>query len=301
MKNILILLLALVGQCTMAQTDYSLLDERSRELNKGDYATPEELAKALCRDLTTDREKARAIFTWIAEHIRYQMVPDPPAKSKKAYYDQRIRQVFRSGKGVCMDYSLLYQRMAKAVGLDCVFIGGHCKTFSKAWESHAWNAVFIEGKWELLDATWGAGYRNEQGKFVQEFQPGYFLTEPRIFLLNHFPDSSIWQLVQEPITADDFKKLSHYAYGNLEHGIQDATLQKATKGGYFALSLKILNPPSILIIQMGGRDLPSERKDQDGWTTLTFKSTAGRSFQLWGGEKLKNKTHFQLMGEFTIP
>lgn len=301
MKNILILLLALGGQFSSAQADYSLLDKRSRELRKAEFATPEELAMALCRDLNTDREKARAIFTWIAEHIRYQMMPDPPAKSKKAYYDQRVKQTFRSGKGVCMDYSLLYQRMAEAVGLNCAFISGNCKTFSKAWESHAWNAVFIDGKWELLDATWGAGYRNEQGKFVQEFQPGFFLTEPRIFLLNHFPDSSRWQLVSEPIIAEEFKKLSHFAYGNPEHGVQDATLQKAKKAGYLSLSIKILHPPDILTIHMGGRDLPIERKEEEGWTTLTFKPTAGRSFQLWGGEKLKSKTHFQLMGIFNVP
>ncbi|MCC7467282.1 MAG: hypothetical protein IT261_13470 [Saprospiraceae bacterium] len=301
MKYILVLFFVFGWQWAGAQADYSLLDEKIRNFRKSDYATPEALAMALCRDLITDHEKARAIFTWIAEHIRYHMVSDPPAKSKKAYYDLRVKQVFRRGKGVCMDYALLYQRMAQAVGLNCAFIGGHSKTFAHEWESHAWNAVFIEGKWELLDVTWGAGSRDEQGKFVQEFKPGFFLTEPRIFLLNHFPDSSQWQLVQEPITSEEFKKLSHFSYGNLEHGIQDATLQKAPKAGYLTLSLKILRPPSILHIDMGGRNLPLERNDEDGWTKLTFKPTAGRSFQLWGGEKQKNKTHLELMGAFRVP
>jgi hypothetical protein len=301
MKYLLFLFFVFGWHWAEAQADYSLLDEKSREFRKSDFAEPEDLALALCRDLKTNKEKARAIFTWIAEHIRYQTVPDPPARSKKSYYDQRVKQVFRTGKGVCMDYSLLYQRMADAVGLDCAFIGGHCKTFSKEWESHAWNAVFIDGKWELLDATWGAGYRNEQGKFVPEFQPGFFLTEPRIFLLNHFPDSSHWQLIPEPITAEEFKKLSHFAYGNLEQGIQDATFQKSPKAGYLSLSLKILNSPEILTIHMGGRDLQAERKEEDGWTTLIFKPTAGRNFELWGGEKLKNKTQLQLLGEFRVP
>lgn len=299
MKNSVAFLFLLFVCRLGAQEDFDALDARSRAFEKAGFQTPEALAAAICRDVKTEQEKARAIFTWIAGHIRYQKVSDPAAQTKKEYYDRRVKQVYRSGRGVCMDYSLLYQRMAQAVGLRCELIEGHAKTFSGNWESHAWNAVYLEEQWVLLDATWGAGYRDEKGDFVPEFQSGYFATAPRIFLLNHFPDQSKWQLMEEPIDVATFKKLSHYAYGNLKTGIQDAIMEKSS-GGFVSLKMNIRNPPTYLYIHMSGKDLSVNRKDQDGWTTLTFKPTAAQKFEIWGGEKRNQKIHLTLMGQFNL-
>ncbi len=299
MKAWLSVLLVLLYVCAGAQTAFKELDERSRTFKKKEFDTPEALAMALCAGLTSDRDKARAIFVWIAENITYHRTSDPSAQNKKEYHNKRIKQVYRLGKGVCMDYSLLYQRMAEAVGLTCEFIGGYAKTFSNPWESHAWNAVYLDKKWELLDVTWGAGYRNDDRKFVQEFQPGFFCTEPRIFLLNHYPDSAKWQLMDTPISITDFKKLSHFAYGDLENGIQDAIFQKGS-GGAISLKLKIKRAPTYLSINMNGKDLAVARKDEANWTTLTFKPNGGQNLEVWGGEKTSNGIHFDLLGQFNL-
>ncbi|HLP92641.1 MAG TPA: transglutaminase domain-containing protein [Saprospiraceae bacterium] len=297
MKYFLTILFSMCLGWGFAQPEYEALDTACREFNRRQYDTPEALARDLCKDLKTDREKARAIYSWIAQSIDYQKVPEVEARTRQEYCDRRVKQVFRSGRGVCMDYSLLYQRMAQAVGLDCAFIEGHAKTFNGNWESHAWNAVKLGDKWELLDATWGAGYRNDQGKFIREFQPGHFFVEPRIFLLTHYPEETKWQLIDQPISAADFKKLSFYANGDLQHGIQDAVMEQAP-GGKIRLKLKIQQPNTHIFVQMSGKDLDVQRKDQDGWTTLVFKPTAAQKFQVWGGEKKNNKIQLALMGEF---
>lgn len=297
MKYLLGILFSMCLGWVYAQPEYAALDADCRNFNRRQYDTPEALARELCKDLETDHERARAIYSWIAQSIDYQKVPEVEARTRQEYYERRVKQVFRVGRGVCMDYSLLYQRMAQAVGLDCAFIEGHAKTFNGNWESHAWNAVKINNQWLLLDATWGAGYRNDQGKFIREFQPGHFFVEPRIFLLTHYPEDSQWQLIDQPISAADFKKLSFYANGDLQRGIQDAVMEQAP-GGNIRLKLKIQQPNTFLFVQMNGKDLDVERKDLDGWTTLSFKPNAAQKFYVWGGEKKNNKIQLTLMGEF---
>ena len=48
---------------------------------------------------------------------------------------------------------------------------------SKIESNHAWNAIFIEGEWRLVDSTWDAG--SFDGKsFHWRKQDFYFLMDP---------------------------------------------------------------------------------------------------------------------------
>ena len=53
--------------------------------------------------------------------------------------------------------------------------------------SHAWNAVFINGSWRLLDCTWGAGSYDLDGNFIREINEHFFLTDPDELIYSHFP------------------------------------------------------------------------------------------------------------------
>lgn len=78
---------------------------------------------------------------------------------------------------------------------------------------HAWNAVYINDNWQFVDCTWGAGSRDDRGNFVKKFSDFHFLTEPKLFILSHFPymdsdmsKSQAWQLLPKPLTLDTFSK-----------------------------------------------------------------------------------------------
>lgn len=46
---------------------------------------------------------------------------------------------------------------------------GYGYTVGQAFEgdsTHAWNAVYLEGRWHLLDSTWGSGNVDTSGKFT---------------------------------------------------------------------------------------------------------------------------------------
>ena len=48
--------------------------------------------------------------------------------------------------------------------MQCVTVPGYSKGFGYQLRQsfsgefdHAWNAVFLEGRWHLVDSTWGSG------------------------------------------------------------------------------------------------------------------------------------------------
>lgn len=52
----------------------------------------------------------------------------------------------------------------RIAGVQCLTVPGYSKGFGyRTGQSfsgefdHAWNAVYLEGRWHLLDSTWGSG------------------------------------------------------------------------------------------------------------------------------------------------
>ena len=307
MKPLLVMLALLhLNSQINAQTAYQTVDSIARITPKNPYPTPEALAKALCKDLKSDHEKARALFSWLADNIRYDRAAlegASPEPTLKDYEDKLIKQAYRNKKGVCMHYSLLYKRMADAVGLECQYIGGYSKGSVRGdWGSHAWNAVKIDGEWKLLDATWGAGYFDDNNKFRKSFQAGYFFTPPRIFALDHLPDDEKWQLLEIPLSKSSFKKQCTFSYGDPQRDISDVMPFNTplTEGpdGKLELKLKIIQPPAVILLTVGKKEIPFERSEQEGWVTLRFQTPPGRDVQVWGGKKTGKSISTSLMGIF---
>lgn len=291
-----------------AQADYTALDAQALTIRKSDYKNPEDVARALCQNIHSEQEKARVLFTWLAHNMRYnygETQQSTRATSQAAFENQRIQKAYRSGKGICMDYALLYQKMAQTVGLECEYVRGHAKnSVQGGWSKHAWNAVKVADKWILIDPTWGSGRSDSPQKFTQIFQPGYFETTPRVFALSHFPQDPAWQLLEPPLSENQFNKQSNFDYGDPLHDIQDAipfgVLLPKNEVGEVVLRLKIAIPPPIFILKVGNRTIPFERQDEDGWTTLQWKYQRGAKVEIWGGEKRKNEIKTQLMGIFGV-
>ncbi len=203
-----------------------------------------------------------------------------------------------------MDYALIYQTMAKAAGLECEFVTGHARSLHGGWEKHAWNAVKINGQWQLLDVTWGAGHSNDgDHKFEKDFQPGFFCPLPRVFALNHFPTDQKWQLLETPIDRTTFKAQPAFDYGDPVADIMNTEplglpLIKDAKG-QTELRLQIQSPPKVIILKSGSRELKFERTEKDGWLILNF-TPGGREVQVWGGETSRQGTYTKLMGIFVV-
>lgn len=179
-----------------------------------------ELASLLSRYATTEAEKARIIYSWIAYNITY----DVPAYLSGNYGDLSPQGILKSRKGVCSGYANLYKALAVAMGLDAVTVEGYAKGYGYAVGdttqiNHAWNATKINNKWYLLDSTWGAGYINNE-QFNQHFDPYYFATPPEQFILNHFPTENKLQLLSTPYTKQQFDTTPKFSPDFFKNNLQ---------------------------------------------------------------------------------
>lgn len=226
--------------------DFAAVDKKVNDYPKS-FASPEKLASQITADFSRDDEKARAAFTWIALNVRYDLAllrsgaatggfsfssQEEKITKQKRFDIDMAERTLRTKKGVCHGYSLLFNRLAELSGLESVMIPGTSKSHpthigkTPDVADHAWNAVKIDGKWQLLDVTWGAGgIDGATQRFAFKFNPAYFFTPPALFFLNHFPDDKKWLLVDRSV--QQFVNLPLY-YG--DYLLSPATILTPTVG-----------------------------------------------------------------------
>jgi len=218
---------------TVFSQDYAKVDETVKTYPES-FPSLQKLADKINKDFTSDEDKARAIFTWIALNVSYDLNEAKNLATKKQvafsfkteeekiqkqlqYRQDMAAKTLKSKKGVCQNYAALYHGLCDLTGLKCLDITGTSKVHPvhigklPQVSDHMWNAVKIGENWKLIDVTWGAGsVDGKTGKFVQRFNAGYFLTDPELFYLNHFPDDTRLLMVQK--TAEEWAQLPLY-YG----------------------------------------------------------------------------------------
>lgn len=170
--------------------------------------TVSSLARALTRDLETERDKVRSIYRWMTENIAY----DRDAYLSGDLTSMIAHEVLQSRMAVCDGYAALFQELARRAGIQTVSIEGYAKAYGFREgdgfdrTNHKWNAVFVEGEWRLIDSTWGAGYLDD-ARWVRSFDDRFFLTPPERMIVTHLPEESSWQLLDARLSMADFLAL----------------------------------------------------------------------------------------------
>ncbi|XP_020642069.3 kyphoscoliosis peptidase isoform X1 [Pogona vitticeps] len=221
----------------------------------------EELVKTLLRVTHTDLEKVRAIWTWICHHIEYDVVGFYN-KDKQSF---KPKDVLQSGKTICEGYAGLFEQMCSIAGVQCMNLSGYCKghgyragqTFTGDYD-HAWNAVYLDGRWHLVDSTWGSGSIDDCfSKFTFRYNEFYFLTHPALFINNHFPDNSNWQLLKPTVTLKQFEsnmlyKSDFYKMGLLAAHPETPIIQ--TVNGKVAVMVESRSPMLFMFELKGAKE-----------------------------------------------
>lgn len=185
----------------------------------------EELADKIETDFTTDEDKARAGFAWIAMNIKYQTKrvnklqkirfsysSEKDLQAQKDKFRRELaKKTMKSKKALCEGYATLYQEICSLMNIECVIIPGTAKRFvseigkTNLSSNHAWNAIKTHGRWKLVDVTWAAGsvdYAKMQ--FLKEYTPAYFNSDPKEFAMKHYPDNRDWLLLNSNFTKEEF-------------------------------------------------------------------------------------------------
>lgn len=184
----------------------------------------EKIAEFINFVFSSEAEKSRAVFYWIANNISYDAT-NIFAFSIIRDVNEEPAGILETRKGVCHDYVLLYKKLADKVGLKTAVVTGYTKKRGRvSGNPHAWIAIQINSEWYLTDPTWGAGYLQD-GEFIKKFNPTYFNVDPELFAKSHIPFDPIWQLSNFPITKQEFhskkkRKQKNLAFFNFKDSIQ---------------------------------------------------------------------------------
>ena len=82
------------------------------------------------------------------------------------------------------------------------------------FSDNSWNAIKFNGKWYLCNPNWASGIPNpETNRFSFNYNDGFFLTNPELFAVNHFPVEAKFWLLDEAIPSFEIFLASPIIYG----------------------------------------------------------------------------------------
>lgn len=217
-----------------------------------------------------------SVGVYLREHF-----PDPRARTKAIHdyvvlrltYDQSTfhaivdhtgepapqdaQSVFAARTGVCEGYARLMVALGKAADVEIAYITGSIRDASRrvaegddatvkaALEGygHAWNAVKLDGHWELIDATW-----DDPTGGPPRLRSTYLFVPPRLMLLNHLPDDPAWQLVDKPMSAGEFVRepMMSPDIGRFGLTLVDPTRAQVSVDGEIAITLDNPKKASVM-------------------------------------------------------
>ena len=198
------------------------------------------------------RQRVKAIHDYVVLRMTYD--EDTFHKLMAGAHDwppQDAEHVFASRTAVCEGYARLMVALGKASGVSIAYVAGSVRdahyrvaesddtTMKAALEGygHAWNAVMLDGKWQLIDATWddpdGAP---ASGSTVRST---YLFTPPELFVYDHLPDDPSWQLLPAPLGVGDFVRqpMMDPDIGRFGLGLIDPTRAQVSVDGEITITL----------------------------------------------------------------
>lgn len=160
-------------------------------------------------------------------------------------------KVFEQHKGICSSISHLYQIMCQMAGIPCSIVSGIANTGS-SMGFHAWNALMIDGKMILVDATWG----------ITGDKESYFNVNPYWLIRTHLPCEKKYQNIANAVTTSAFMKS---ARKGMEKSIKEI-VKKEVQNGFQEKQLSIPNSVMEKITErLIPKSLISKLVDMEVW------------------------------------
>lgn len=202
-----ILLFNLTTQTIFAQKAtvnvFSAIDKKALQLPDSLTKTTDLIASYITSNFSTNTDKSRAIFIWVASNIQYD-IDNMFAINFYEKKEEKIAKPLRTRKGICENYASLFTDICIRSGIKSFVIEGYTKQNGFTdYIPHAWSASLIDSSWFLFDPTWGSGYVNG-GKFFKKINNDYFKANPSTLIKSHIPFDYLWQFLNYPITNQEF-------------------------------------------------------------------------------------------------
>lgn len=154
------------------------------------------LAQSITENIESDYDKALAIHDWVCKNIFYDTDSIDGLSNNAPYI---ATEVLESKRAVCLGYANLYAALCRSIDIPCNVVTGYAlgvgngeKTWNKtnsttADANHAWNEVYIDNRWVIVDTTWDSKNKLEDnvGYKDEDISHLYFDANLKFFSANH--------------------------------------------------------------------------------------------------------------------
>jgi len=183
-----------------APSIYQAVDAKMQQVPDSSTHTVSGLARYINVSFSTEADKARAAFVWVAKNIRYD------TDNQYVLEFQRepsvvVQETLAKRRGVCRHYAELYTALARQTGVKSYVVPGYISL--KAAVGHAWCVVQLDGRWYIMDPTWASG-ELVHNKLTQVSDEHYKVTPSRA-IETYMPYDPLWQLLKSPRTPQQFQ------------------------------------------------------------------------------------------------
>lgn len=180
----------------MYERDKSVSDALKSTLSiQSEYNNIKKLAAELTEGIDSDYNKARALHDWVCSYLYY----DNDSLLSDEVIPYSAVEVINSQRAVCLGYATLYAALCRAEGIPCNVVSGYALGIgsdSDSWndcnistgeQNHAWNEVYVDGRWVIVDTTWDSPNKIENGEYIKgdDISYLYFDANLQFFSANH--------------------------------------------------------------------------------------------------------------------
>lgn len=256
MKKILLVILVIISIRAAAQTgsrDFKAIDEYIKGLGAMEGMSTATINNVVINHFDDKVDKIRAIYTWIAMNITY----DVKAARTNSTMKNKPADVLQYRRAVGAGFAALFQDMCSIAKIRCLTVDGFVKTSveqigEKGTDiNHTWAVVQLgqsPDTWYYVDPAWGSGYADAEMKtFTRSFTGAYFFADKAAFNLQHYPDNEAWKLGPGPRSKKDFYGLPLVKVAALEFDMKRFTPDEGK------LKAKV-NKPVYFTYVLGGKD-----------------------------------------------
>ncbi|SFI18930.1 Transglutaminase-like superfamily protein [Tindallia magadiensis] len=156
-------------QVSLALEDPNLVFLNSiQEIRWASEDPPIQNSARMIGDKTSKDQQIQTVYEYIINNYRYDFDKIPTLTST---YLPDIVQTYRVKKGICYDYSSLLAAMKRSEAIPVKLVKGYT---SHVDEYHAWNEVYLNGQWHIIDSTVDAVYQQHGTDFTMIKNPSEY-------------------------------------------------------------------------------------------------------------------------------
>lgn len=224
------------------------------------------LSHFLTRNLDTQVEQFRAIHTWVCLNVESDhSFGETTLRKRNKFKNDSIsfiewnnkvlakfyKKLLEEKKTICTGYAFLIKELATLADIECKIVNGYSRTVTRNVgnidiPNHSWNAVKLNDKWYVVDATMSSGFFNiTKNTFIKDYNDGYFLASPELFIKKNYPLDSVFKFSENIKSLNQFVN-APIVYGNaFKHGVNpiipETLVTKVEQNKAFVFKFKVLD------------------------------------------------------------